>query len=316
VIANYASHTKYINLVIHDGGVGFYNESPYFDVEIVGTIIYNIGYQKPDRGHGHAIYLRSNTGPVIARDNILFNQFGFGVHVFTNPGEGQLNNIRVEGNIAFNNGTLASNSTSSNLLFGGDASATGGVMKSNYTYESPSVAAKNVIVGWGSTQNGTMQVQDNYFAGGAQVLDVGYWSSMTATNNQLMGIAGLVTLNDPSILPSTFVGQTQASLPTTTKVVVRKNPYETGRANVAVYNWGQDGSVELDLSGIVPAGAVYEIRNVQDLFGSPVVSGTYGGGSVTLPLRAVQPPVPVGLASSRSPSTGTAFNAYVVTIRQ
>lgn len=314
VVANYASHTKYINLVIHDGGVAFYNESPYYDVEIAGCVIYNEGYQRTDRGHGHAIYLRSNTGPVTARDNILFNQFGYGVHVFTNPGEGQLNNVRIEGNISFNNGTLSNNSTSSNILFGGDAYSTGGVVKANYTYDSPGVAAKNVQMGYGTTKNGTLQVLDNYFAGGATVLDVGYWSSLTASNNRLMGIDTLINLNDASMSVSNFSGQTQASTPTTTKIVVRENPYEMGRANVVVYNWGHESSVSVDLSGIVPSGKTFEIRNVQDLFGAPVVRGTYTGGTVTLPMRAVSPPVPVGMSSSRAPSTGTAFNAYVVTI--
>jgi hypothetical protein len=316
VIANYANHTKYINLVIHDGGVGFYNESPYYDVEIVGCVIYNEGFQRPDRGHGHAIYLRSNTGPVTARDNIMFNQFGYGVHVFTNPGEGQLKNIRLEGNIAFNNGTLATNSTASNILFGGDDYATGGVLKNNYTYESPSVAALNVHVGYGTTKNGSVQLSDNYFAGGATVMQVGYWSSFTASNNRLMGTSTVVKLTDPAITMSKFTGQTQSALPTATKVVVRKNPYEPGRANVVVYNWGGNASVQLDLSGVLPQGAAYEIRNVQNWFGTPVVSGTYGGGSVTLPIRAVAPPVPVGFSSSRAPSTGTTFGAYVVMLKQ
>jgi hypothetical protein len=315
VVANYANHTKYINLIIHDGGVAFYNESPYYDVEIIGCVIYNNGYQRPDRGHSHAIYLRSNTGPVIARDNIMFNQFGYGVHVFTNPGEGQLNNIRLEGNVSFNNGTLATNSSSSNILFGGDAYSTGGVVTSNYTYNSPGVAGDNVRVGYGATKNGTMQVVNNYFAGGSPVMDVGYWSSFIATGNSFLGTGQLIQLSDPALTMSPFIGQT-ASLPTATKVVVRKVLPEVGRANIVVYNWGQQGSVSLDLSAIVPTGAPYEIRNVQNLFGTPVVSGTYDGGSVTLPIVAVQPPVPVGYTSSRAPSTGTVFSAYVVTIRQ
>jgi len=225
-IANYANHTKYINLVIHDGGVGFYNESPYSDVEIVGCVVYNGGFQRSDRGHGHAIYLRSNTGPVTAKDNIMFNQFGYGVHVFTNPGEGQLNNIRLEGNIAFNNGTLSTNSLSSNLLLGGDAYSTGGVLKSNYTYNSPSVTATNVHVGWGSTKNGSVQLADNYFAGGGTVLDVGYWSSFSATNNRLIGTTGLVQLHDPSIsctspvvpIRRLFVAENELQYPTSSTV--------------------------------------------------------------------------------------------------
>jgi len=315
VVANYASHTKYIDLIVHDGGVGIYNESPYYDVEVVGSIFYNIGYQSSDRGHGHAIYLRSNTGPVTARDNIMFNQYGYGVHVFTNPGEGQLLNIHLEGNIAFNNGTLSNNSNSSNILFGGDDYASGGVVKDNFLYESPGVPGPNMEVGYGSTHNGSVDISGNYVASGGTVLDVGYWSSLTASNNFLIGTGTILRINDPSISASTFSGQTESSLPTTTKVVVRPNPYETGRANIAVFNWGGQSSVPVDLSGIVPAGAHYQIRNVQDLFGTPVVSDTYQGGVVTLPLRGVTPPVPIGLSSSRAPSTGTAFNAYIVTIQ-
>jgi hypothetical protein len=187
-------------------------------------------------------------------------------------------------------------------------------MRSNYTYESPGVVGAGVQVGYGAVHNGTLQMLDNYIAGGATVLDVGYWSSLTATNNRLMGTDTLIKLNDASMSASKFVGQTQAVMPTVTKVVVRANPYEKGRANVVVYNWGHEGSVSVDLSGIVPSGKKYEIRNVQDLFGTAVVQGTYTGGTVTLPMRAVSPPVPVGMSSSRAPSTGTAFNAYVVTI--
>jgi hypothetical protein len=200
-------------------------------------------------------------------------------------------------------------------LFGGDDYSTGGVMKDNYTYESPGVVGPNLQVGYGSTQNGTIQMTGNYAASGATVLDVGYWSSLTASSNQLIGTAQILQLNDPSLSASTFSGQTLATMPTSTKVVVRANPYEQGRANIAVYNWGQQGSVSVDLSGIVPTGARYQIRNVQDLFGTPVVSDTYQGGSVTLPLRGVAPPVPVGVSSSRAPATGTAFNTYIVTIQ-
>lgn len=315
VVANYASHTKYIDLVVHDGGVAFYNESPYLDVEIVGCIIYNEGWQGPDRGHGHAIYLRSNTGPVTARDNVMFNQFGYGVHVFTNPGEGQLNNIHLDGNVSFNNGTLSNNSSASNILFGGDDYSTGGVLQDNLTYESPGVPGPNIEVGYGATVNGTVQLSNNYIAAGGTVLNVGYWTSLTASGNQLIGTAQILQINDPSISAAAFSGQTQSALPTATKVVVRANPYERGRANIVVYNWGQQSSVSVDLTDIIPAGAQYQIRNVQDWFGTPVASGTYSGGTVSIPMRSVTPPTPIGMSSSPAPSTGTAFNTYVVTIQ-
>ena len=56
----------------------------------------------------------------------------------------------------------------------------------------------------------------------------------------------------------------------------------------------------------------FGVRNVQDLFGTPVASGTYGGGSITIPIIAVPPPVPIGI-TSLAPSTGIAFNVFVVT---
>jgi len=349
VIANYASHTRYVNMVVHDGGVGFYNESPYFDVEVVGCIWYNIGYQGTDRGHGHAIYLRSNTGPVTASDNIMFNQFGYGVHAFTNPGEGELDNIRLEGNVAFNNGTLSNNSTSSNILMGGDSYATGAVLKDNMTYSSPGVAGINVQVGYGSTVNGTVQMSGNYFAGASPVLDVGYWGSATLSGDTFIGSGSVVRLNDPATsghawsqetfnrdpaatawgyagTSYTFAGWRTATgllaagdalvgLPSVTRVVIRGNPYEANRANVVVYNWGNQGSVSLDLANVVQRGTAYEIRNVLDLYGAPIVSGTYDGSAVTLPIKAFAAPIPIGVTSSRAPATGTAFNVYVVTPR-
>ncbi len=44
--------------------------------------------------------------------------------------------------------------------------------------------------------------------------------------------------------------------------------------------------------------------------GSPVLVGTWTGEDVALPMRAVPPPVPVGM--DRSPVTGPEFGAYVV----
>ena len=313
-LANYASHTRYIGLIVHDYGVGIYNDYHYSDVEIVGCVFYNNGWQGPDRGHGHAIYIRSNTGPVTARDNVIFNQFGYGVHVFTNPGEGLLNNIRIEGNVAFNNGMLSDNSSASNILVGGDDKADNDVVKGNMTYFASTSKSTNMKIGYGSTKNGSVQIKDNYVAGGGPVLNMGYWSSTTASGNTFIGTSSLVTINNPSLSSSTFSGQTSSSLPTTTKVFVRKVPYEAGRVNVVVYNWGKDGSVTVNLDGMLPAGSRYEVHNVQDMDGSAVASGTFNGGSVTLPIRSVSAPAPVGW--SNHPGTGTEFAAYIVTIRQ
>ena len=71
----------------------------------------------PDRGHGHGIYAQNlGSTPKQIYDNIIFQQFGWGIHAY---GEGgHLDNLDFQGNISFNNGGL-SGGWHSNILVGG-----------------------------------------------------------------------------------------------------------------------------------------------------------------------------------------------------
>ena len=69
----------------------------------------------------------------------------------------------------------------------------------------------------------------------------------------------------------------------------------------------------VDLSGVVRVGDHYEIHNVHDLFGTPVSSGTFGGGPVDVPMTGVAPVLPVGVSPSPPPQTGPDFGVFVVT---
>ncbi len=90
------------------------------------------------------------------------------------------------------------------------------------------------------------------------------------------------------------------------------NPYESGRANVAVYNWGRADSVDVDLSSVLAYGAAYEVRDAQNFYGDPVASGVYRGGTVSLPMWG-SPAAPVAFAAPRR--AGPEFNAFVVLTR-
>jgi hypothetical protein len=346
LLVNNASNTRYINLVIHDGGVAFFTYPTATNVEVYGCILYNNGWQSIDRGHGHALYIKSNTGPVHLRDNVIFNQFGYGVHAYTNSGSGKLNNIHVTGNVAFNNGTLSNNSTSPNILIGGDDTATGDVLTDNLTYFSSTSAGTNVRIGYSTTRNGSVQLQRNTLVGGSTVLEFGYWSSASVSGNTLVGSSSMVRLNDNSTSGKSWGGNThrrdpsasawrytsssysfnswrsatglaatdqaQSGTPTGTQVIVRPNVYEPGRAMITVFNWSGQGSVNVNLAGVLNAGERYEVYNVQNLFGQPVASGTFGGGSISLPMNGVTPPAPIGMGSSRAPRTGPEFDVFIV----
>jgi uncharacterized protein YjdB len=285
-IVNNGPHNRYVNLVIHDGGVAFFNYSVQSDVEIYGSIIYNNGWQAPDRGHGHGMYLKSDVGPLVARDNVIFNQFGYGIHVYTNTGSGLLNNIHAEGNVSFDNGSLSSTGTSANIGNLGQPLANTLGVQDNMTYFAPSLSGSNLVLGSGDG----LVCTGNYVVGGAGISE-GTWTNATVTGNT----------------------ELSASATGAVRVFVRPNRYEPGRANVIVYNPSGQGSVTVDLSAVVPPGVRYEVRNVQDLFGAPVASGT-GGGAISLPMSGVRPPTPVGMSSSPAPTTGPYFNVFVVTI--
>jgi hypothetical protein len=348
-VVNYASHTRYVNLVVHDGGIAFYTDRGAADVEVYGSIFYNNGWTRTNNADGHALYLKSDAGPVVVRDNILFNQFGYGVHAYSNAGSGRLTGIRVTGNVAFNNGQLAPEFSSANILVGGYDLASGAVVDSNYTYYPPGAGGTNVVIGWRESVNADVTARDNRFVGGSPVLDVGWWDRVTLAGNVLAGDARVVALHDSTLLgyqwgPNQYrrdplsaswgfltlelplaawqlatglgtgdVGQ--AARPAAPEAFVRPNLWEPGRATVIVYNWTGQGAVSVDLTAVLSPGDSFEIRNVQDLFGASVAAGVYAGGAVDLPMGGVIPPVPVGLTSSAAPRTGPFFDVFVVTRR-
>jgi len=82
---------------------------------------------------------------------------------------------------------------------------------------------------------------------------------------------------------------------------------------VVIYNPSEQGGVAVNLGGVLNAGDRFEVRNVQDLRGTPVTSGTYDGGMVNVPMGGVTPPTPIGLSSSQAPRTGPGFDVFIVT---
>ena len=115
--------------------------------------------------------------------------------------------------------------------------------------------------------------------------------------------------------PSDYANNTYLdSPPTDNHVVVRPNRYEPGRAHIIVYNWEGLGEVSVDLSELMPEGTEYSLYNAQNYFSSPVVSGTYEGGDVAIPLTGLEPALPIGDAEAigAEQRTGKDFNVFVL----
>ena len=275
-----APGARMINLVVHDAGrsgMGVWNEAP--NAVVHGSIIYNNG-TVANKDHG--IYFNGNSGSKTLSDNIVFNNWQYGLHAYS-PVSGELQNIRLDGNVSFNNGSIGPYGHGPDFYVGGSPIANLSITNNMSWRPNDGEMALNVSGGQGLTLTG------NRFVG---AVSLGSWSGSSQSNNTMWS---------------------STSAPTSgTHVIVRPNGYEAGRANIVAYNWSRSGTVSADLSSVLQPGDTYEIRNAQNFYGAPVASGTYGGGSISLPMTEVRVPTPIGRAAATPRTTGNTFHVFVV----
>ena len=343
------ANIKFINLVVHDCDEGFGFWSNGEGGEIYGCIVYNNGWDAPDRGHGHAIYTQNKTGIKRLVDNIMFNQFSYGIHAYGSE-KAFINGFHIEGNVSFNNGAAKGvDSRNPGILVGGGSPSENITVIGNYTY-CTGYSGTSLMLGYGA-QNKDAVVKDNYFVGPASVRR---WGKLTLTGNTFISPGAVLSLELPKegglgqyeMDKNTYVRMTggakpfglienkqdrggdfaqwqkdtqldrnstfQPAAPTGVKVFVRANQHEPGRANVIVYNWDRKDSVEVDLKDSLKPGAKYRVVSAQDFYGPAVAEGTYDGRPVRLPMKDYRAPSPIGKEDYQPPATGPEFNVFVV----
>src|ERR1700730_12218677 len=118
-----SDHLKFINLIVHDTGIGFDLNTQATNTEVYGSLVYYCSDGGNPNGMAHGIYIQNVSGYKKAIDNIVFNNSGFGIHAFPHSDDSSLLNVTLTGNIAFNNGSLGSSTPHPDILLGGDAIA-------------------------------------------------------------------------------------------------------------------------------------------------------------------------------------------------
>lgn len=186
--------TKFINLVIHDAGhgIGFWKEA--VNAEVYSCIIYNCGTANSPgvyQTHGHGIYAQNDIGTKTIKHNIIFNQFGFGLHLYPNPG--QVKGFNINGNTLFNNGILTGDTVRyNNILVNtySPYSAEQVAIVNNCTYDSRSAYSYNslfqadIFAGATDVNNKRLTMANNYFMGNGRAgMAVLRWDSVTLTGN-------------------------------------------------------------------------------------------------------------------------------------
>lgn len=300
-----ARNNKLINLVIHDMAKSNAFGDPN---EIYGTILYNNGVDI--NGRGHQLYIQNDDAAQPSRivDSIISNGFAFGIHAYS-AGVGQLDGIHMIGNIWFNNGAAQTiGDRKDNVLIGGVNGSSNILLQENMGYAF-SPTERSVALGRYSDLNQDITLIDNYLVGATKLFNT--WQSVTMTGNTFFSMSpGDGTNFDPTQFPNNSY---LAARPTGTQLFIRPNQYEQGRAHIVVYNWDLENSIDVDLSGLLIPGDKYEVRNAQNYFAPPVVSGTYTGQPINLPMTGLEPAQPIGWGRIEPAEyTSPEFNVFVL----
>ena len=318
----FGANNKLINCIIRDNGgsgVGFWKTA--INSEIYGCIIYHNGYIGEKRGHGHALYPQNDAGTKLITDNIIFNSFGYGIHVYTSGGA--IKGFNIDGNILFNCGLPSAFPLENHILVGGSQQADRVKISNNYFYNRPLYSAKAILrLGYIST-NKSASCFDNYMVNGSFCVETP-WDSVTFKNNTVIAansdkqlieftksfsdiknplfdyniyhkgkLNSLTFENWQSTTNQDFNSVYHSQSPSSTFYFLKENQYEKGRANLVIYNWEMSDYVEINASDFLSLYDEYELWDVQYMSQGPIKTGIYNG-SIKVPMNLTSIDLPYG----------------------
>ncbi len=300
-VPNYVTLNDNIGFDSFDMGMHAYGSSSAYvqNLTFNGNVVFNSG--QPDgsvadnlciggggaAGGANGITLNSNYFYYPRSFTDGYNELGF----LWDPGEGSAvvtNNFFIGGNnaidlerwqnLTFQNNTIYSNSLESMLLLVNGDNPSTYQDSGNHYFGSGSFSVYNNCVGWS--------------CGSGVGMNFATWQ---ATEGLDRG--------------STFT----PGAPTGVQTFVRPNAYEPGRANIIVFNWSMNGSVSVDLSSSgIKAGDRYQIRDAENWYNGPVVSGIYSGAPVTIPMTGLSIAQPNGSVPAPAVHTAPEFGVFVL----
>lgn len=284
----YASDCNFINLVVHDTvRSGFWTSSAAINTLIYGCLVYNVGWSSPDNAEGHSYYLQA---PGEVSDCLALNSAGAGFHVYSDsPGE-RIGNLEMEGDLACGAGALQSVRPYRDWIIGVDRPAMMADnirLRRNLGYVIPGARTLGPVQLGRQQLNGRLVLESNYWPQG---VSMGQWQNCTGAE-----------------MLETAPGQNF----TGTKIFIRTNRYEPGRAHLMIYNWDRHAKVAVNICSILPPGTCYEVRNAGDFFGAPVLSGIFDGEPIELSMTGLSVARPSG-GLATPPPTGPVFNVFIL----
>jgi hypothetical protein len=207
----------------------------------------------------------------------------------------------------FESGALSAASSGSqlNMLVGGLQTARYTVLRDNFAYLA-SARGGNVELGYRAGCHDAV-VQGNYFVGG-DTLSVTNCERLQMRGNVFYGILAPVLQTQ---FPENIY---KRNPPSQTEVFVRPNQYERGRAHIVIFNWEKLSTVDVTAAAAsLRDGDRYEIRDAQNYFGAPVLTGTFRPFQrLRVPMTGLTTAAPVGDVPLQPVHTAPTFATFVL----
>jgi len=310
-----------------------------------GNLIWGIANDPEDR-RGHAIYTQNNYddyGIKTILNNIMFNCNKFSLHIYCEGGT-SLSGYDIRRNITLNNeGDFLIGGKQptkkvwvvNNYFYEPNSFLRIGYMETIDT----TTVADNYIVGsydaarfaeWRDSNSIVGNTFIPKWAGNSWTIDT-YEDSAIPTNNTFdYNIYYKGTRRNPSVryrgenygemsVPS-WVALTgfdenatvheDKQKPSENKIVILCNDYKIKRAHIAIYNWEDLNTVNVDVSSVLSEGDYFRVVDVEDYFGEPVLQGLYDGSPLAIPMADEEFRCFVLSASSFTPPEGEGTYAF------
>jgi hypothetical protein len=281
--------------------------------EYYGNVVTNCGTDDGADGSGHGFYIQNVQGGATKTisNNISFLNFGFNMQFYGDSA--YVDNMTVTDNVLWNSGGAKRTNTYNLQTIYGATGSNGLIYSGNMSYFNTTVTTSGELrLGeTGTTKCGTATITNNYLVGRNLALVV-HCTSPTVTGNTTYG----TVTNVPSGTNTNFGG----TRPTGTQIFVKPNTYEPGRSHVVIYNWDNLDSVNLSQSNMTTAGIAigdyYELWDVQNLGGSPLMTGQYAGGNLSVSMTSTTVTPITGNVSVAHTHTPKEFQAFLLRRRQ
>jgi hypothetical protein len=295
---------KFIGCCSHDNSVNNFsawNEATNYEMH--GCVSYYSGSCEDDgSNYGYSLYIQSSSTTKRVYKNAFVHSFGnYSIHGYSG------NQVGMD----YRYNTLCGPSGWQNMWLNYPGVPNDVQFKNNsiYTTGGPSIRLHDP----GTTD---AVITGNYITGRVQFTvstpPGPVHTNLDFSSNTLWTSAG----NNLDISEGTYPSNTyNQSTPGSNWVSVVPYDYIGKAGLVTVYNWLNNNTHSVDLSTILSNGDSYEVIDLQNRFGTPVQTGTYGGGSVSIDLTQTTIATPKQVPNGRSSPSHTTKTFQVFLVR-